>query len=278
MRITPSSWLLGLGLLSLSAVPAAATPSFALEISFGGVDELAVGETLQCYAYRPTVHRRADVEPLPLSIPLKWWVVPKDAATIDARGRLTARKAGQITVHVNDARRIPKGDLPAGVPGQRKLVLSNAKDMDGKRLPRVTGLAALHHFKIAWSRDYDNEKRRYTGEPFLSVGVSTKRWNLSVGTASPGPGPLPWTLERVKLRSYFHDDGYVDLIDPSMVERWRANLTDATLTIRSYAKGVARGTLSFKTRRGVNEDLRFVARIPDPKGVLAKAAAAAKPK
>ena len=276
------TWMLrgagALAFLLLLTAPATATPSFALEISFGGVDELAVGETLQCYVYRPTVHRRADVEPMPLQIPFAWKVVPAGAATIDEQGRLKAVKPGTITVHVDDAREIPKGELPAGMPGQRNLVLRVSKVIDGKRLPRVQGVAGLDHFKIGWTREYDNKQRQYVGERFLSVGMSTKRWHLSVGTDVPKPDSLPWTLKRVKRLSSFRDDGYHDLLFQELLDRWEANLTDATLTIDSFKAGIARGTLTFKTTRGVNERVKYVARIPDPDGRLARAAAAAKKK
>lgn len=266
-----------LALLLFLAVPAAATPSFALEISFAGTDEIAVGETLQCYVYQPTVHRDPRAEAMPLRIPFAWRIVPKDAATVDGQGRLKALKPGKITVHVDDAREIPKGKLPAGLPGQRNLTISKPADMDGVRLPRVDGPADLDWFEFGWRQDYDWKQRKFAGKPFLHLSIWTKQWTLRVGTAFTDPGPLPWTIKRVAKRSHFSDDGYVDLIHPDMEKRWQENLVGATLTIRSYKQGVARGSLTFKTLRGVNEkDMQFVARIPDPKGALAKAAAAKK--
>lgn len=249
----------------LTTRPAGASPSFDLSISTGGVQELAVGQTLALHAYHPSYaclpppYTGKRKEPMPpISSSIVWSVEPRSLATISKDGLLTASGAGVITVKA--AVRDPGGIAP----GQRWLVLH--KELPSFRLPRLDSGPAIEAFDLRW----DGTPYQSRHELGLAITGAGFAWSAGLQTPTLPDGPFPWVLVPEKNHRGFNDEeGY----DEGSQARQRAFVTDARLTISSWKDEIITGRLELKTTRGIDYDATFQARLADRDGVLAKAAA-----
>ena len=273
-RLSRRGWARLAGfLVVLLASPAAATPTFELGISTGGVAELAVGQTLQLRAFEPS--RTCLPAPYvggkrkparPAAARVVWSVTPPDCATVTEEGLLTAVKESVITVHV--ACREPNAaSCSMTDPGRTWLALLN--DLPAGRLPRLDGGPAGASFLLTW----DATPYQSLHELDIAMNGAAGAWGAGMHTSATPDHAFPWTFEIASSRRSFDDDeGYDGLHGEA---RHRANVTAARLTLDGWKDGIVSGRILLTTTRGVDFDTTFQSRLPDRDGVLARGSAAA---
>jgi hypothetical protein len=271
------AWARLAGLLLLLVAPSAeATPSFDLEISTGGVTELAVGRTLALHVLEPscrclpppyTGERRKPARPA--AMPVSWSVTPPGFATITDEGVLTATKEGVVTVHV--ACRDPKAaNASLSLPGSRWITLHAI--LPAGRLPRLDGGPEMSSFLLLW----DSTPFASRHEIQVEMNGAGSSWSAGFHTDTTPDHAFPWTFDVAPDRRGFDDDEGFDAAHGEA--RHRANVTAARLTLNGWSDGIVSGRLRFATTRGVDFDAPFQARLDDRDGVLAKASSPPPPK
>jgi hypothetical protein len=245
----------------------------ALHVSTGAVTHLGVGETLQLRAFPPRAWfgpglRRPDEAPRPvrpLDVPLLWTVEPVDRASISKDGLLAALRPGEVTIRVEDARRLSsKSPEWVGSPGSRTLTIGEG--VDGGRLPRVTGSPPLERFDLLLRG------------PTVRASAATHLQEAVITISVPIPLRLPLSDAGAPQGTRFDADppSPFELADADL--RRRASVKTSRLTIESWKDGVATGRFLMTTVGGVDFAFAFVAPLDDPDGSLARAAAPKPPR